>query len=149
MDHCNPILAKSSSNFNVVIGPHVHTNGRRGLLFFSPQFWAILYFSNLYTGHISRTNNKHLLLLVIIVVSTKSLPNRLREGRISEYLAAVVVWKHRVSIITGVRAVFFFFAVCFNNYVLRVRTFKPLLSTALSGAAPCAPRSAFDSAIPA
>ena len=65
----------------------MHTNGKPGLFFFTPvcfflpQFWAVWYFSDLYTDHISRTKNKHLLLLCIIVVTTKSLPKSLHCER--------------------------------------------------------------------
>ena len=51
------ILRMSILNFYVVFGPHVHQNGKPGLYVFQPKFWALLYFSDFYIGHISRTKN--------------------------------------------------------------------------------------------
>ena len=65
----------------------------RACFFFHPSFGQFLFFSDLYTGHISRTKNKHLLLLCIIVVSTKSLPNTLHWAGHDQSTSLAVTWQ--------------------------------------------------------
>ena len=87
-----PILGKSIWNFNVVFGPHVHTNGKPGLFFFHPSF-GHFYIFRIFIPAISLGQKTNIRCLCIIVVSTKSLPKVLHWAGHDQSTSLAVTWQ--------------------------------------------------------